>query len=117
SLLRTAIGHGYALISVERFLGDRAARRAPRVLILRHDVDQHPHSAVAQAEIERALGARSTWYLRWRTADPAVIAALRARGGEIGLHYETLTRRVLADQLASGADLSELTERCREQLR
>jgi hypothetical protein len=116
SLLQTAIGHGYDAISVERFLDDPAARSRRRVLILRHDVDQHPGSAVGMAEIERELGVRSTWYLRWRTADPGVVSALRQRGGEIGFHYETLTRRVLAEGLGPDRDLSELLLQCRQEL-
>jgi hypothetical protein len=116
SLLQTAIGHGYEPVSVERYLEDSAARSQPRVLILRHDVDQHPRSAVPIAEIERTLGVRSTWYLRWRTADPNVIAELRGRGGEIGFHYETLTRRALAERLAPDSDLSPLLDECRREL-
>ena len=44
------------------------------------------------AAIEDDLGVRSSWYFRWRTAHPAVVSALRRRGFEVGLHYETLTR-------------------------
>jgi hypothetical protein len=117
SLLRTALGRGYAIVSLETFLDDPAARETPRVLVLRHDVDQCPASALRMAAIERALGVRSTWYLRWRTADPDVIAALRAHGGEIGLHYETLTRRVLADRVGPDEDVSALLDPCREELR
>jgi hypothetical protein len=64
-------------------------------VILRHDVDQHPRSALRMAEIERELGVRSSWYFRWRTAHPAVIGALRESGFEVGLHYETLSRKAL----------------------
>jgi hypothetical protein len=69
------------------------------------------------AEIERQVGVRSTWYLRWRTADPEVISELRRRGGEIGFHYETLTRRVISERLRRDADLSALMDACRIELR
>jgi hypothetical protein len=85
-------------------------------MILRHDVDQHPRSALTISEIERTLGVRSTWYLRWRTADPKVIAELQRNGGEVGLHYETLTRRVLAERLPPETDLSSLLDECRREL-
>lgn len=117
SLLQTAIGHGYTLMSVERFLEDPAARAQPLVLILRHDVDQHPCSALPLAATERQLGARSTWYMRWRTADPHVIHELREHGGEIGFHYETLTRRLLKSGDASRADDPILIDECRTALR
>lgn len=116
SLLRAALSHGYAVVSLEAFLrGD--ARDAERVLILRHDVDRHPRSALTMVDMEADLGVRSTWYLRWRTADPGIIATLRDAGGEVGLHYETLTRRVRADGLEPGADIAPLLEPCRAELR
>ena len=65
------------------------------VLIVRHDVDQHAGSALAMSDVEVALGLRSTWYFRWRTASRPVIAEIRRRGGEVGLHYETLSRNAL----------------------
>jgi hypothetical protein len=64
-------------------------------MIMRHDVDQHPRSALTMAAIESDLGIRSSWYFRWRTAHPEVVTALRDQGFEVGLHYETLTRRIL----------------------
>lgn len=93
-LLSHALELGYRIVSLERFVTDPRDRAQP-LLVLRHDVDQHPRSALKMAAIERALGTRSTWYFRWRTADPRVIRHLRADGFEVGLHYETLTRRLL----------------------
>jgi hypothetical protein len=63
-----------------------------RILILRHDVDQHPATACLLADIEARHGICSTWYFRWRTAAFAVIKELRGTGHQVGLHYETLTR-------------------------
>jgi hypothetical protein len=119
SLLQTAIGHEYALVPVERFLHDPELQRLPRVLILRHDVDQHPRSSIPLAECERSLGVRSTWYLRWRTADPDVIGELRALGSEVGFHYETLTRRLLGRSPAGveAAHDPALIDDCRAELR
>ena len=109
-LLRAALSHGYRVVSLEDFLFDPAARMGQRILILRHDVDQHPASALVAARIERRLDLRSTWYMRWRTADPSVIDALRAAGGSVGLHYETLTRRVLDGGFDRRAGLDALLE-------
>jgi hypothetical protein len=94
-LLRIALEQGYAVLSLESWLADPSqAARQPR-LLLRHDVDQHPASALRMAAIERELGVSSTWYFRWRTANPRVIESIAAEGHAVGLHYETLTRELL----------------------
>ncbi len=115
-LLRIALGQGYAVLSLETWLQDPTlAAERPR-LLLRHDVDQHPASALKMAAIERELGVRSTWYFRWRTANAEVIEAIAAEGHAVGLHYETLTRELLRRGL--GADDAEaLIPRARELLR
>ena len=116
-LLRAALSHEYAVVSLEDFLFDPAARVAERILILRHDVDQHPASALIAARIERSLDLRATWYMRWRTADPAVIDELRAMGASVGFHYETLTRRVLDDRFDRSGRLETLVAQSRDELR
>lgn len=60
------------------------------VLLLRHDVDRRPQNALDMARAEAALGVRATYYFRivpgaW---NPAVIAAVRDLGHEVGYHYE-----------------------------
>jgi hypothetical protein len=115
-LLRRALDHGYAIVPLEQWLADD--RLGDRVLVLRHDVDQCPRSALKMLEIERELGLRATWYFRWRTARPRVIAAVRAAGGGIGLHYETLSRAVMAERDAGRhADPVELAPAARRQLK
>jgi hypothetical protein len=86
------------------------------VLIMRHDVDQHPRSALSMARIERELGVESSWYFRWRTAHPAVVGHLREAGLEVGLHYETLSRHALRSGAAAEPDADALA-RCRDELR
>jgi hypothetical protein len=94
--LDSAGGHGYRLVPLEQWVrGANGSENGERVMIMRHDVDQHPRSALTMAAIESDLGIRSSWYFRWRTAHPAVVSALREQGFEVGLHYETLTRRAL----------------------
>jgi hypothetical protein len=98
---------GYRLVSLERWVRDPGGS-AP-TLILRHDVDQQPRSALAMARVERELGVRSSWYFRWRTAHPIVVDALRG-SGEVGLHYETLTRAALERGMTRGADETLIEE-------
>ena len=107
-LLRAAQAHGYRLHALEDWVRDGSDEDEP-ALILRHDVDQHPRSALVMAAIETEVGARSTWYFRWRTAHPEVVRRLRAQGFGVGLHYETLSR--LALRGGNGGDSALATAR------
>ncbi|HEY7961913.1 MAG TPA: hypothetical protein VID29_08330 [Solirubrobacteraceae bacterium] len=115
-LLRLALGQGYAVLSLQDWLADPGlAAERPRLLV-RHDVDQHPASALRMAAIEQELGVRSTWYFRWRTANPRVIETISSHGHAVGLHYETLTRELLRRGLGA-ADAERLIPQARELLR
>jgi hypothetical protein len=112
-LLRCAHDHGYLVLGIDDWFHTPPSPDR-RCLIIRHDVDQQPGCALRMAAIESDLGVRSTWYLRWRTAHPRVVAELASQGA-VGLHYETLTRAVLANGVAMPD--RDLVERCREVLR
>jgi hypothetical protein len=114
--LTLARDHGYALVSLESWLADPDIGRRAKVIVLRHDVDQYPASALRMAAIEAELGVHSTWYFRWRTAHPTVIKEMRDGGHEVGLHYETLTRELLRRGLRA-ADAAELVPAARLLLR
>jgi hypothetical protein len=94
-----------------------AVDSATPLLALRHDVDQHPRSALAMARVERGLGLRSSWYFRWRTADARVIGSLLEAGGDVGFHYETLSRMALESGARSEAEVAALIPAAREGLR
>jgi hypothetical protein len=113
-LLKAAIAADYLIVPLEEFLDGLAGDDERPVLILRHDVDQHSGSALTMSDVEVALGLRSTWYFRWRTASKPVIAEIRRRGGEVGLHYETLTRNA---RRGVSAEDDEGMEAAREELR
>jgi 2-polyprenyl-3-methyl-5-hydroxy-6-metoxy-1,4-benzoquinol methylase len=114
-LLRTALELGWLVTSFEQWV--RAGGTQGRVLILRHDVDQHPATAVKMARLEARYGLSGTWYFRWRTSAPRAISEIRTLGGGVGLHYETLTRLALARGInARGIDESLLAE-ARDELR
>jgi len=65
-----------------------------RRVILRHDVDRFPSTAVVLAEIEHSLGLTATYFFRCVKGafKPSVIAQVRDLGMEIGYHYECLDR-------------------------
>jgi hypothetical protein len=115
-LLRIALEQGYAVLSLERWLEDPALGSGRPLLLLRHDVDQHPRSALRMAAIESDLGVLSTWYFRWRTANAETVAAIRGAGHAIGLHYETLTRELLRRGLRA-SDAKRLVPEARDLLR
>jgi hypothetical protein len=118
TLLLDAQRYGYHLVSLEDWVDrEPSDDDYERTLILRHDVDQHPRSALAMAAIEEEFGLRSTWYFRWRTAHESVVGNLRERGFAVGLHYETLSRRARETGLRPSDDPSELIEASRELLR
>lgn len=112
ALLEEARCRCYRMVSLEHWL-DEAPPIAVPTLVLRHDVDQHPRSALQMAAVEAELGLSSTWYFRWRTAHPAVISTLREQGFGVGLHYETLSRHVLAHGLGPADLTDDIIERCR----
>jgi hypothetical protein len=65
-------------------------------LLIRHDVDITPWSALRMAELEHSLGVHTTYYYRFHAPfynlmDGAVLDSVRAvaaMGHEVGLHYE-----------------------------
>jgi SAM-dependent methyltransferase len=114
-LLRTALDQGWMALDLERWIAEGGPQG--RVLILRHDVDQHPATAVRMARIEARHGLRGTWYFRWRTSSPLAIKRIRELGGGVGLHYETLTRLVLERNLAAPDVEEELIDEARRSLR
>lgn len=113
--LRSAQENGYRIMSLEDWVAEGLQTEGEPTLILRHDVDQHPRSALRMAAIESKLGLRSSWYLRWRTAHPTVVHSLKRDGFQVGLHYETMTR--LALERGLDHDSEELVEAGREVLR
>lgn len=113
-LLELALEEGWVPMSLERWIvGDGVQ---DRVLILRHDVDQHPATALRMAGIEASFGVRATWYFRWRTCSPRVIDGIRNLGGTIGFHYETLTRLALQNSLQVDEIDQRLVEAARDEL-
>ena len=113
--LRSAQENGYRVVSLEDWVAEGLPTEGQPTLILRHDVDQHPRSALRMAAIEKGLGLKSSWYLRWRTAHPAVVHSLKRDGFQVGLHYETMTRIALERGLDEDSD--ELVDAGREELR
>jgi hypothetical protein len=114
--LEEALESGYRVRGVEDWVAEATGTEQP-LLALRHDVDQQPRAALSMARVEADLGICSSWYFRWRTADPRVVAALRAAGGAVGFHYETLSRLALERGVRSEAEIAALVPAARRRLR
>ena len=114
-LLETALRRGYRVRALEDWVLEGPQPEAPE-LILRHDVDQHPRSALAMASIELDVGVRSTWYFRWRTAHPVAVGRLRESGFGVGLHYETLSRLALEGRNGGDSALAAARQELRREI-
>lgn len=90
-LIEGAANAGYQAVTVREYL---QGIRKPLTLILHHDVEWNPRQALAVAEIEKAIGFRSTFYFRVDTKafDLTVMRQLQDDGFEVGYHFNTLDR-------------------------
>lgn len=94
-ILRTAKDGGYEFIGMEDFA---IGKRADKFLIIRHDIEFSPSSALEFAKIENKVGAKATYFVRvhadnynpfgFKTYN--AIKKIIELGHSIGLHYEHL---------------------------
>ena len=106
SNIEHALNNGYRVISLEEwFFTDKA--KSIKTLILRHDVDHDPVSALRISKIEYILGVRATYYFRWSTLDKEIVQKIINNGGEVGLHYETISRYAIENHLVSEDEITE----------
>jgi len=90
-LIRCLRDHGYSPETLAGYLG-QPDRERDRCVILRHDVDISPASALRMAGLERDLDIRASYYFRYpSTFHPPTLRAVAALGHEVGYHYEVLT--------------------------
>lgn len=90
-LLQQLIDSGYKFITYADYcLGENLPMR---FVILRHDVDLRPMNSFEIAKIEKAVGARATYYFRAvpQSWDDFIIKQIAQMDHEIGYHYESLT--------------------------
>ncbi|MEP7263921.1 MAG: hypothetical protein ABI772_05475 [Bacteroidota bacterium] len=88
-LVQTIARAGYTMTAYEDFV---TGKTTGKQYILRHDVDNLPLQSLRTAEIEKANGARGTYYFRIvkQSNHPHIIEAIAKLGHEIGYHYEDL---------------------------
>ena len=91
-LCQAVIESGYEVVTVREHL--EKPHLSLKLVILRHDVDRKPASALRMATLERQLGISATYYFRKRrwTFRPEIIRNITQLGHEIGYHYEALVK-------------------------
>ena len=92
-LIVKAIENGYRIMGVHEFWRNQNSLHnvLEKVLILRHDVDNSVKEAYRMFHLEKELGVKSTFYFRWKTVSPLLIAELQKEGFEVGFHHEPTT--------------------------
>ena len=89
-LCKTIVKSDYSAVTVADFL----EKNPTNVIILRHDVDRVPSTALTMAKIEHKYNLCSTYYFRHTDSvfKEDIIREIAALGHEIGYHYETLSK-------------------------
>jgi hypothetical protein len=126
-LLHAALEAGYELISLAEFharvpAGGNSAgvNSNRRLLVLRHDVDIRDVTGnEAFFAVERAVGARSTFYFRRSTAGvhARMIPLLLDEGFEVGYHFEEAAALAKRDGLRSRTDVLRRRQEIEESFR
>ncbi len=90
-LCQAIMESGYEIITVRQYL--EAKSSDSHFVVLRHDVDRRPGSALRMAQMEKRLGLASTYYFRHtkNVFRPNIIQEIATMGHEIGYHYEVLS--------------------------
>jgi len=89
-LCMTFLGQDYSFETFSSYLQDGNSQK---VILLRHDVDRMPESALNLAAIENRLGITASYYFRAidKYFDERVVEEIVNLGHEIGYHYEDLS--------------------------
>lgn len=80
----------YTTITMAEYL---SAQELPeKFIIMRHDIDRKPKSALNTAKIEQKFSIRATYYFRANSNvfRPEIMQEIESMGHEVGYHYEVL---------------------------
>lgn len=111
--LRLAKEKGYKIVSYIEFL-EKYQNSSDKILILRHDIDNHTYNIRSMLEIEKSVGARASYYFRWLTFDKELMQEINKSGFEVGFHYETLGQYCEENDISEVND--EIIKKCKKQL-
>ena len=94
-LCQTLLECDYSILTVFDYLKLNKIGRETNhpIAIVRHDVDRKPGNSLMMAELEHAMGIRSSYYFRYPyTFKPEIMRKIQDLGHEIGYHYEVLAK-------------------------
>lgn len=116
SILQEALRSEFKICSVIDSLGYLETNS--KILVLRHDVDQHSPGTKQLFDIERDLGVTASYYFRKSTLDPDFIAELESKGFEGSFHFETIADFAKERRIESKSELERYDYRaiCLERL-
>lgn len=89
-LLLDRLGAKHNFVTFEQYCSDLMPLR---YVIMRHDVDKYPESALHMAELEHKRNVKASYYFRSIGFEGSVpiIRRIAALGHEVGYHYEDLS--------------------------
>ena len=90
-ILDLAKQKGYDVVSLSDWLNISDKNKSNKHLILRHDVDHASEATLKMLNIEHARGCTASYYFRKHTAEKRIIEEIKSKGGEVSLHFETLS--------------------------
>jgi len=90
-LCEAIIASGYKTSTIRDYIQYDSGKGT---VLIRHDVDRKPESALRMARLEHGLGIGSTYYFRHipNVFIPDIIQEISSLDHEIGYHYETLSK-------------------------
>lgn len=94
NILESAVLNGYSIISLDHFaklVNSESILPSKAYLVLRHDIDTDPDTALIFSSIETNLQVSATYYFRIKTWNDAVVAKLANLNHSIGYHNEELS--------------------------
>ena len=91
-LIQYAIENNYKVISINQFYNiiKSGQLKSNKYLVLRHDIDTDINTANIMFNIEKKLGAFSTFYFRLSTIDVDLMKEIDKYGSEASYHYEEI---------------------------
>jgi hypothetical protein len=86
-------------VRIEQSLGDKT-------VVLRHDVDTDPNTALSMLGIEQGLGVVSSYFFRLSTIDFEIMSDVDSYGSEASYHYEEVADFAKQRGLRSRAEIT-----------
>lgn len=111
-VLQHARKQGYILCSLKDWY-TKYRDTEEKVLILRHDVDYDTDGAFRFFQLEKQLGATSSFYFRWKTMSSPIMHEMYQNNFEVSLHFETLATYAKKYHLLKKSDINDrIIESC-----